>query len=128
MNRVKALLEEPQCADNPYRPFHVIYMDATGKLDLNDLDLPDLLTFIAAEVFAQLRTANLPGFDPISTYLTGIWDEIKGTLGSEVVLKEVGVETGFGSLALELKNRPTSRQKLRRAIEMHSTGLARCRE
>jgi hypothetical protein len=123
LNRIKASLEEPQSTENPHRPFRVIYMDANEKLDLNDLDLPDLLTFIASEVVAQLREAKVPGFDPVSTYLTRIWDEIRGTLGSEVVLKEAGVETGFGSLALELKNRPNSRQALRRAIEMHSTGL-----
>jgi hypothetical protein len=123
LNRIKAALERPQSAENPHRPFRVIYMDATEKLDLNDLDLPDLLTFIASEVLAQLRTANLPGFDPVSTYLTRVWDEIKDALKSEVALKEANVETGFGSLALELKNRPNSRQALRRAIEMHSTGL-----
>ncbi|MEN6337700.1 MAG: hypothetical protein ABFE01_25890 [Phycisphaerales bacterium] len=123
LNRVKASLERPQSADHPHRPFRVIYMDATEKLDLNDLDLPDLLTFIASEVVAQLRAANLPGFDPVSTYLTHVWDEIKSALGSDVVLKEAEVGTGFGSLALELKNRPNSRQTLRRAIEMHSTGL-----
>jgi hypothetical protein len=123
LNRVKASLETHQSADHPHRPFRVIYMDATEKLDLNDLDLPDLLTFIASEVVTQLRAANLPGFDPVSTYLTRVWDEIRSALGSDVVLKEAEVGTGFGSLALELKNRPNSRQTLRRAIEMHSTGL-----
>ncbi len=123
LNRIKASLEKPSSAENPYRPFQVIYMDATEKLDLNDLDLPDLLTFIAAEVVTQLRAANLAGFDPVSAYLTRIWDEIKGALKSEVALKDAGVETGFGSLTLELKNRPNSRHALRRAIEMHSTGL-----
>ncbi len=123
LNRIKAALEKPQSEDNPHRPFRVIYMDATEKLDLNDLDLPDLITFVAAEVVKQLREANVPGFDPVSVYLKRIWDEIRSALGSEVALKEAGVETGFGSLALELKNRPNSRQKLRRAIEIHSTGL-----
>ena len=123
LNRIKASLERAQSADNPNCPFHVIYMDATEKLDLNDLDLPDLLTFIAAEVLAQLHAANLPGFDLVSTYLQRIWEEIRGALGSEVVLKEAGVEAGFVSLALELKNRPNSRQALRRAVEMHSAGL-----
>ena len=123
LNRIKARLETPQSEESPYRPFRVIYMDATEKLDLNDLDLPDLLTFIASEVVTQLRQTKVPGFDPVSSYLTNIWDEIRGALGSEVVLKDVGVEAGFGSLALELKNRPNSRQTLRRAIEMHSTGL-----
>ena len=123
LNRIKALLESPHAPTNAHRPFRVIYMDATEKLDLNDLDLPDLLTFVAAEVLAQLRAANLPGFDPVSSYLQRIWDEIKGALGSEVALKGAGVETGFGSLALELKNRPNSRHALRQAIEMHSTGL-----
>lgn len=123
LNRMKALLEHPEAATKAHRPFRVIYMDATEKLDLNDLDLPDLLTFIAAEVLAQLRAASLPGFDPVSTYLQRIWDDIKGALGSEVILKEGGVETGFASLALELKNRPNSRHILRQAIEIHSTGL-----
>jgi hypothetical protein len=123
LNRVKALIEKTQSPDNAHRPFHVIYMDATEKLDLNDLDLPDLLTFIAAEVLDQLLAANLSGFDPVSSYLKRVWDEIKGALRSEVALKEAEVETGFGSLTLELKNRPNSRQTLRQAIEMHSTGL-----
>lgn len=123
LNRLKAVLEQPYSESNPHRPFHVIYMDANEKLDLNDLDLPDLLTFIAGEALAQLRAANLPGFDPVSIYLTRIWDEIKGALKSEVALKDAEVETGFSSLTLELKNRPSAREKLRRAIEINSTGL-----
>lgn len=123
LKRIKAALEQPHSDKNPYRPFKVIYMDTSERLDLNDLDLPDLLVFIAAEVQQQLRDAQIPGFSPVSTYFASVWDEIKAMLQSEVALKEAGVETGFGSLTVELKNRPSSRAKLREAIERHSTRL-----
>jgi hypothetical protein len=98
-------------------------MDATDKLDMNDLDLPDLLTLIAAQVLEQLRAAGIPGFDVVTTYMRRVWDDIKGALASEVALKEAEVGTGFGSLTVELRNRPNSRHKLRQAIEAHSTSL-----
>ena len=46
--RLKARLEEPLSVKNVHRPFNVIYMDTSERLDLNDLDLPDLLVFVAA--------------------------------------------------------------------------------
>ena len=123
LNRLKALLQEAQSAENPHLPFQVIYLDASERLDLNDLDLPDLLAFIAAEVLSQLRAASLPGFDPVSTFMKQVWGGIRGALQSEVALREAEVDAGFASLTLELKNRPNSRQKLREAIERHSTSL-----
>ena len=121
--RLKADLEKPFSAQNPHRPFQVIYMDTSERLDLNDLDLPDLLVFIASEVQRQLRESAIPGFTATSTYLKTVWDEIKSALGAEVALKEAEVDTGFGSLTVELKNRPNSRALLREAIERHSTRL-----
>jgi len=121
--RLKARLEEPLSGKNVYRPFKVIYMDTSEELDLNDLDLPDLLVFVAAAVQRQLRETKIPGFTPTSTYLKTVWDEIKTTLRTQVALKEAEVDTGFGSLTVELKNRPNSRALLRAAIERHSTHL-----
>jgi hypothetical protein len=123
LNRLKALLETPPSQDNPHRPFRVIYMDASDKLDLNDLDLPDLLTFIAAEVLTQLRAQGVAGFDPVTSLMKNVWNDIKNALHAEIAIKEAEVDSGFGSLTLELKNRPNSRQKLREAIELHSTSL-----
>jgi hypothetical protein len=120
--RLKSLLEKPSSLKG-VRPFKVLYMDTSEKLDLNDLDLPDLLVFVAAEVQQQLRSAAIPGFTATSTYLKGVWDEIKTALKSEVALKKADVDTGFGSLTIELKNRPSSRSKLRAAIEHQSTRL-----
>jgi hypothetical protein len=121
--RLKACLEQTLSAKHPHRPFKVIYLDTSERLDLNDLDLPDLLVFVAAEVQCQLREAQIPGFTPTSTYLKTVWDGIKSTLQAEVALKEAGVDTGFGSLTVEIKNRPNSRALLREAIERHSTCL-----
>jgi len=44
-------------------------------------------------------------------------------LKSEVEFKGAEAEVPFGKLAVEFKNRPTARQKLRAAIEQHNTGL-----
>jgi len=123
LNRLKALLEAPRTDMNPHLPFRVLYLDASDKLDLNDLDLPDLLTFIAAEVLRQLGEQQVPGFDPVSTLMKQVWDDIRTALKSDVAMKEVGVDAGFASLTLELKHRPNSRQKLREAIELHTTSL-----
>lgn len=123
LNRLKALLEEPRSKHNPHVPFRVLYLDASDKLDLNDLDLPDLLTFIAAEVLRQLAEQKVPGFKPVSTLIKRVWEDITRTLKSDIAIKEAEVTAGFGSLTLELKNRPNSRQKLRQAIELHSTSL-----
>ncbi len=79
--------------------------------------------FIAAEVQKQLKDAAIPGFSPVNTYLKNVWDEIKGMLAAEVQLKGIEVDTGYVSLTTEIKNRPSSRGKLREAIEQHSTRL-----
>ncbi len=121
--RLKQLLEQPASAENPYAPFKVIYFDVSQTLDVNDLDLPDLLVFIAGQVQTQLRAAAIPGFTTASAYFQRVWDEITQTLDNEFDLKEAGIETPFGSLAVEFKNRPNARKELRSAVERHSTSL-----
>ncbi|MBI2906191.1 MAG: hypothetical protein HYX92_00900 [Chloroflexi bacterium] len=123
LNRLKAVLETPHSAANPHRPFKVIYLDTSKHLDLNDLDLPDLLVLIAAEVQRQLQEDKIPGFRTVSVYFSQVWEELKAALQAEVVLKDAKVKTGFAELAVELKNRPNSRLMLREAIERHSTRL-----
>lgn len=118
--RIKAELEKPSSTS---KPFKVIYIDTSDQLDLNDLDFPDLLVFIAAEVQKQLKDAAIPGFSPVNTYLKNVWDDIKGVFLSDVQLTEAGIDTGYLSLTTELKNRPGSRGKLREAIEQQSTRL-----
>lgn len=118
--RLKRFLEEP---DDEQRPFLVIFSDVSQSLDLNDLDFPDLLVFQAAEIQRQLQEAKIPGFSATTKYLEGLWDDFRGLLGSEVSLGGADVETPYGKLALELKNRPNARAELRKAIEQQSTSL-----
>lgn len=119
--RLKALLEEPEAGNA--RGFVVIFCDVGERLDINDLDFPDLLVFIAAQLQAQLRDAGLPGFDPVTVYLKKTWEEIRSLLGAEVEIKETEADAGFGKLALELRNRPSARKRLREAVEQHSSSL-----
>ena len=121
--RLKAALERPESEDNPNRPFQVVFFDVSRLLDVNDLDFPDLLVCTAAEVQSQLRDASIPGFSAASTYLQRVWDDIRGLLKSEVTVSEAGLDAGYASLTVELRNRPSARQQLRKAIETHSTSL-----
>jgi len=97
--------------------------DVQDALDVNDLDFPDLIVYIAAEVQRQLKDAKLPGFSPSTTLLKRWWDELLGLLGSEVSIKEAELDAGFAKLALELKNRPTARAELRKKIESRTSSL-----
>lgn len=118
--RLKNYLENP---GEGQRVFLVVLSDAGRALDLNDLDFPDLLVFLAAEIQRQLRAAEIPGFDASSEYLRRLWEDVKGLLGSEVALSGAEAQVPYASLALELKNRPNARADLRRAIERQSTNL-----
>lgn len=118
--RLKAMLEQPGGGEPG---FLVMFSDVSDRLDVNDLDFPDLLVFVAAQLQQQLGALGLRGFDPVTTYLRRVWDDIRGMLGAQVELNEVEVEVGFGKLATELRNRPNSRGLLRDAVEKHSTSL-----
>lgn len=103
--------------------FIVIYCDVTEKLDLNDLDFPDLLVFLIAELQRQLPAAGLKGFSPTSQYLTKTWERLKTLLGTEVNLTSAEIDVGFAKISTELKNQPNARRDLRHAVESVSTSL-----
>jgi len=117
--RLRGMLEDQKRG----RPFQVIFADVSGTLDLNDLDFPDLLVFLAGEVQDQLRKVELPGFSTRSEALRIAWDAIKDVIPGGIELKGADVELPFGKLALEFKNRPSARSELREAIEKQSTSL-----
>ncbi|MDR3635844.1 MAG: hypothetical protein P4L84_18725 [Isosphaeraceae bacterium] len=120
--RLRASLERPPSAQKP-SSFQVVYFDVSQALDVNDLDFPDLLVCTVAEVQRQLRDANIEGFDPVTTYLQRLWDDVKQTLGTKVLLKEAKVAVPFGDLTAEIKNRPDARAQLREAVNLRSTDL-----
>lgn len=105
------------------RPFLVLYLDVTEKLDANDLDFPDLLVFLAAELQRELRAAEIPEFSATSEWLGRLWDEFRSAVQGSVKISGAEANVPFGSVALEFRNRPTSRGELRRAIEAQSTPL-----
>ncbi len=118
--RLQGMLETPE---GDRKGFIVVFCDVSEGLDVNDLDFPDLLVFIAAQLQTQIAARRLPGFSPVNTYLKRVWDDICGLLGKEIDIKGGEVEGGFGKLAVELRNRPNARRELRAAVEMHSTSL-----
>jgi hypothetical protein len=122
LRRLKDMLEKP---DGSHPPFVTAFIDATENLDSNDLDFSDLLVLLAAEVQRQLKASNIPGFSGTSQYLKRLWDDLVGMLQGNVELKSTEVDVPFGTLALELKNRPTSRSVLRGKIEAMTTEVIR---
>lgn len=121
--RLKEKLESSAGGGSASGAFQVIYFDIADKLDENDIDFPDLLVLTAAEVQRQLREASIPGFSATTKYLTRVWDDIWGILGSDVTISGAEVDAKFASLALELRNRPNAREQLRKAIERQGTSL-----
>lgn len=103
--------------------FLVVFGNVSESLDTNDLDFPDLLVFIAAEVQKELKRIAIPGLHATSTLLTNVWDSIKSVLNTEVELRSVEVDAQFATLSLELRNRPSARGALRRAIEANQSSL-----
>ncbi len=120
LKRLKANLERE---DPKKKRFLVVWIDTTKQLDPNDLDFPDLLVLVAAEVQRTMKNSHAKGFSEFSIRMKSLWDSFKSLMGSEVQLKEAEVDVPFGSLTLEFKNRPTSRQKLREGVERLSTEL-----
>ncbi|HAS87373.1 MAG TPA: hypothetical protein DCS31_11385 [Candidatus Competibacteraceae bacterium] len=118
--RLKAMLEQP---DNNRKGFIVVFCDVSDSLDVNDLDFPDLLVYIAGELQKQLGDRQLPGFSKVTTYLKKVWDEIQGLLSTQISLSGVEVEVGFSKLTTEFRNRPNARRQLREAVEQNSTSL-----
>jgi len=118
--RLKQMLET---SGRGQRAFQVVFVDVTQDLDLNDLDFPDLLVYLAGQVQQQLRQAKVPGFSASSKLLEQMWDKLKGTLSSRIEITEASLEIPFVSLATEIKNRPSARAELREAIEERSTQL-----
>lgn len=103
--------------------FAVVYFDVSDRLDLNDLDFPDLLILTAAEVQAQLRAMGVAEFAKSAEWLRRVYEDIVAACGSKVALAAATVQVPFGDLAVELRNRPNSRQELRAAIEARQTSL-----
>ncbi len=120
--RLKAHLENPPSVKKP-SSFEVIYFDVSELLDVNDLDFPDLLVCTVAEVQRQLRGANLEGFNPVTTSLQRLWDEVKGALGAKLYLKDAKINVPFGDLTAEFKYRPNARAELRDAVELRNHDL-----
>lgn len=119
LRRLQHRLENPETG----RPYKVILAETGKALDLNDLDFPDLLVFLAAEVQRNLQALKIPGFTGTTEYLYRVWDEVKAALQSNVSFSEVEIDVPFGSLTAELRNRPSSRALLRAEIEKQSTSL-----
>ncbi|MFW5692909.1 MAG: hypothetical protein ACOCWL_01705 [Thermoguttaceae bacterium] len=120
LKRLQARLEKGK---NTSGQFTVAWVDTTKQLDPNDLDFPDLLVLMAAETQRKLKAAGVAGFIEPSIRLKSLWDSFKALFGSEVRLSEAEVDVPFGSLTLELRNRPTARAKLREGIERLATDL-----
>jgi hypothetical protein len=121
LRRLKSMLEEPVTGEG--RPFLVVLADVSRALDLNDLDFPDLLVFLAGEVQHQLRDADIPGFSAVTERMRDLWDELSGVLQAKVTLTGRDLDIPYAPLAVELKNRPNARADLREAIEKQSTSL-----
>jgi len=101
--RLQALLER-RIGDS--KGYVVLYCDVTEQLDLNDLDLPDLLIFLAAQLQIQLPK-RLDGFSATTVYLKRVWEDLSSLLTTKVAVTGVEVDSGFAKLTTEFRNQPS---------------------
>jgi len=109
--RLQARLSDPHRA-----PYLVVVVDAEEHLDLtNPVDVPDILASLVAA--AEQRVLEAEGKPAEPGFLERLWTWLNNT---DVTLKEAEFSVGdHAKLTLELKTRPTLRQRVTRIISSH---------
>lgn len=126
LKRLQRLLEQPCGPFAGKQPFFVIFIDVDPvAVDFNDIDWPDLLIHISSKVIKTLRERQVPGFGAFVQLMKDRWEALKATLGADVTIAEAELDVEIAALALDIRNRPSSRLLLRQAIERHGTGIQR---
>lgn len=95
--------------------YFTVFCEILNDIDANDADFPEVLMAIIKQVardFQERLSIKLkPG------YFKQRWEEVKAVLGSEVKLNTADLETGLGKLTATIKSSPSTRDRVRKALE-----------
>jgi hypothetical protein len=117
LKRLKAHLEEKGC--------FVVYFAADQEdIDPEDAQYTDILLACTRHILEELKNQASP--KPLLDWLKGRWQELKDLARTEVSLEKLSIETQisqFAKLTANLRTVPSTRQKIREQIDIHSVSL-----
>lgn len=113
--RLKTLL------DKEPNNYFVVMLDIFENLDQNDVDFPDLLIEIVRQIAVQLKERM--EIDLKSGYFMTRLREFKDLLFSDVEIDKVEFDCGLAKASAAIKNSLTARNKIRKALEPHTSNL-----
>ena len=99
----------------------VVFVSAEKRMDLNDIDFPDLLLAIVREIAEQLESRH--GISLRPGYLADRLERVQSLLTSRVELETVGLSSGIAEIGLQLKQSPEARRRVREALEPDTSSL-----
>ena len=101
--------------ENGQDRFFTVFCQILEDIDPSDADFPDVLLAIMRQVARQFRERLQVDLKP--GYFKQRWGELKELLGSEVKLESLELETGLGRFTAAIKSSPSTRDKIRKALE-----------
>ncbi|HEY9727415.1 MAG TPA: ATP-binding protein [Chroococcales cyanobacterium] len=117
LKRLKAFLEEKGC--------FVVYFAADQEdIDPEDAQYTDILLACTRHILEELKNQASP--KPLLDWLKGRWQELKDLALTEVSLDSLAIETQiaqFAKLTANLRTVPSTRQKIREQIDIHTKSL-----
>lgn len=116
LRRLRQYLEEQQRK--------VIYFEATDDLDDTDVQYTDILLSCTRNLLEELKADANPG--PLVNWLKSRWQSLKDLALTEVAFDDLQLEgqiTQFAKLTATLRQVPSTRQKIREQVDIHSVSL-----
>lgn len=116
LKRLKADLESKGC--------RVVYFVADDDIDEEDSQYTDILLACTRHILEDLRQQTNPA--PLLNWLQSRWQELKDLALTEVRFEDLQMEgqiAQFAKLTATLRQVPSTRQKIREQVDIHSISL-----
>ena len=116
LRRLRQYLEREQCK--------VVYFEATDDLDDMDVQYTDILLSCTRHLLESLKKEADPG--PLVNWLRSRWQSLKDLALTEVEFDKLQVDgqiAQFAKLTATLRQVPSTRQRIRDQVDIHSVSL-----
>lgn len=102
----------------------VVYFEATDDLDDTDAQYTDILLACTRHLLETLKEEANPG--PLVNWLQSRWQSLKDLALTEIAFDNLSVEgqiAQFAKLTATMRQVPSTRQKIREQVDIHSISL-----
>lgn len=111
-------------ADLESKGYRVIYFAVDDDIDEEDAQYTDILLSCTRHVLEELRNQANPSL--LTTWLQSRWQSLKDLALTEIKFEDMKLETQisqFSKLTATLRQVPSTRQKIREQVDIHSVSL-----